>query len=1666
MSEKLVFDESFYLSQNPDVAAAGVDAYTHFMNQGWKEGRDPNAFFDTSFYLNQNPDVNAAGVNPLTHFYFTGFNEGRDPGVFFDTSYYLDNNADVAAAGVNPLQHYINQGATETFRDPNAFFDTSFYLSQNPDVATAGVNPLKHFVNQGWTEGRDPSAFFDTSFYLSTYQDVANAGINPLTHFLRAGLLEQRDPSAAVDVSALVDAGGDIATAIANGDLAAAVAAITPTAQSINGNSSSTTTTTTTTSSGGGGGGGAASNSDTLTLTATDGDTLSGGTGDDYFNATAATFQANDSIDGGADSDTLYITGGGSLNLNTAAQFDNMEKVTVTDTNGTTITLDNADQQDVTGNSGNDKFVIDVSAKTWAAGDTIDGSTGTDTLDIDGVGTADFTTASTEVDNIEVVDMTAAAAQTVTLDDDGYTVSMGGAAQSLTTGDGVDDITLADDDMTVDSGGGNDTIRIDNSHDWDGSDSLDAGAGTADKVVLTGAATEDYTAGTFDNVEIVDMTAATAMTVTLDDDGYTVSMGGAAQSLTTGDGDDTITTANDDMTVVTGNGTNSINIDGTHTWDASDNFTGGTGTDTVAITGGGTVNFSTLGTFTAFEAITTDNTATNITLGATAVTVTGGSGGNSITLGNANMTVDSGTGDDTVVIQDNQLDGNDDLDGQAGTDILSITGANGNVDFVGTATSVVGFEVITVDSDRITGTDTLVISDDLVGGATNDDLFLRTSGAGNYYQVDTSDVSAGEGDVIIDTGAAISLANATNRIVSDDSGASARDITISGGTGDDTFVMTNASFDENDSITGGGTGTDVLEFTDAVTIASGEWAQKSGIETIKLVDGTANTIAITDAFVEAADGGTADVVTLDNGTATVSLDASDLGADLAETVVIGGTGAVTLSAAATGIVTGAAVVNNIVTGAATNVIIAADGTLTTDTINATAGGGDTLRFSDAVDGGNLDFENTVTNVTGFENMTFAVSANNSTVILGDSLIQGTTFTVNTATGAAGTETYTLDTSNVSDTIDVAIAGGVATLSANNDRVLVSDAAASIDGAAGDDRFVYDDVDDLDVNDSITGGAHTNGDAIIIIDDTSTDLNIANGNDVDNVATVEFLAVVGDSTTGGDVTGTHEVDDTSEVDFSVIDGSVTLTAGTTVGAHTVLATGTISLVTAGAYTMADVSGTVAHDAGFAEVASVLTAYTGGKVTLAGDGEVTGGSGADLFNIETATAGNTTILGGTGDDTIQVDDNSAVDTVTINGGDGEDTLELMDGATLATTDFDTLTNIEIIKLTTGGTTITFTTGEASDITDADNVLTIDTDGNTLGLTAPGDDGAVVTVMGTGVVTLGGASAITTSGDTNVTLSTGNDSITGGTGADTFTVNDANFDANDEVAGGDGADTLVVDDANNGGITIADGVWANIATIETLKLSANASGTNAFTFGNNADTWIGGVANDEITFDLAGAASTTTITTTDLDSANTLKISDSADNVATFTMGTGGGSVTLVTGTAASITGGDGGDTVIGADQNDTISAGDGDDRITSGAGDDSLTGGNGNDQYTVAETDSNVTNKTEITDFNSSGTDKIVLSDAFFTFTSDDGTKNGATLTDNTDIYDTGVDFSVGDQSATTATFIYDRTDGDLYYDADGSGTGSSAVLVLNIANYSGGAGGNDYFFDANDFVGGA
>jgi hypothetical protein len=71
------FDEEFYLEQNPDVRAFGLDAALHYLDYGGHEGRDPGPFFSTIQYLKQFPDVAVSGVNALAHYEIHGRSEKR-----------------------------------------------------------------------------------------------------------------------------------------------------------------------------------------------------------------------------------------------------------------------------------------------------------------------------------------------------------------------------------------------------------------------------------------------------------------------------------------------------------------------------------------------------------------------------------------------------------------------------------------------------------------------------------------------------------------------------------------------------------------------------------------------------------------------------------------------------------------------------------------------------------------------------------------------------------------------------------------------------------------------------------------------------------------------------------------------------------------------------------------------------------------------------------------------------------------------------------------------------------------------------------------------------------------------------------------------------------------------------------------------------------------------------------------------------------------------------------------------------------------------------------------------------------------------------------------------------------------------------------------------------
>jgi Ca2+-binding RTX toxin-like protein len=192
-------------------------------------------------------------------------------------------------------------------------------------------------------------------------------------------------------------------------------------------------------------------------------------------------------------------------------------------------------------------------------------------------------------------------------------------------------------------------------------------------------------------------------------------------------------------------------------------------------------------------------------------------------------------------------------------------------------------------------------------------------------------------------------------------------------------------------------------------------------------------------------------------------------------------------------------------------------------------------------------------------------------------------------------------------------------------------------------------------------------------------------------------------------------------------------------------------------------------------------------------------------------------------------------------------------------------------------------------------------------------------------------------------------------------------------------------------------------SIDSAGNLTGTPSYAAADSSTASVVFVATDR-----AGLSATTTLT---------IKLTNAATIKGTAN------SETIVAGAGADkITGLAGDDTITGGADNDTISG---------GAGNDTLTGGSGNDYFLFDIAANATSNLDTITDFVSSA-DKLQFSKKVFAGLG----KAAGSLTDAQFAYST-------ESLTTTDRIIYNTSTGALYYDADGSGTGSSAVQVALI-----------------------
>ncbi|WP_137136912.1 bluetail domain-containing putative surface protein [Rhizobium sp. FKY42] len=595
----------------------------------------------------------------------------------------------------------------------------------------------------------------------------------------------------------------------------------------------------------------------TTTVLTTGVDNFVGTVNNDLFtglkSATNPTLTASDTINGGAGIDTLNITVDQAGNVLAGAQISNIEivgiratantaneldatgltSVVLTGTNTSTTAITNlANSATVTVGSGANltgaitagyvaaATTTNIAYAGGTSGDlTANGATAFTTANISSTGSANkagtvTVGAATTINVNATTNFTATAISTTGTNS---TLKVSGVAESVNVGTLDSDLrtidasgltaggltaTLSNAAQVVTGGAGNDVISTGGLGLLTGS--VNAGAGTADRLVLTATADLDTTAkgakytnfevlqvengvtGNVDNiagitairindaggataVNNLTATQAGAITVVAGDatGAITIGVKGAA---TVGQIDTVKIDANDGATTVGTIALGKIAMAGVENLEltATDNITITDLTDSAALSsivlkGAGTINITTeaLATVnahidgsaaTGVQTINASNFATNgikITTGSAADTITGSAQADNITSGAGNDTITAGDGADTVVAGD----GNDSITGGVGADTL--TGGAGVDTFVYTTLT----HSLAAAADRITdfvaGTDKIDVT--TVPAAILQGTAYTAAGTGTLATDIATALTAGGGTLAADGAAVVTI---------------------------------------------------------------------------------------------------------------------------------------------------------------------------------------------------------------------------------------------------------------------------------------------------------------------------------------------------------------------------------------------------------------------------------------------------------------------------------------------------------------------------------------------------------------------------------------------------------------------------------------------------------------------------------------------------------------------------------------------------------------------------------------------------------------------------------------------------------------------------------------------------------------------------------------------
>lgn len=1366
-----VFNEAYYLAQNPDVAAAvSAGAFSsglaHWEAYGKAEGRPASAFFDLQTYKDNNGDLN------------------EEAGFVTDADY---------------IRHFTTYGVNEqrVFLSPTVF-NADIYAAQNPDLAAAGITDRlaleQHFIRSGIYEGRISKAGFDPVAYINANADLkalldAGGNINGYTsaniakagwfHYLNFGISEGRPVPAPNPSVTLTQA----ATSVAEGS------ALTYTVHLSVPLTADTT----------------------FTFNVT-GDT-NGGTVDAATTADFGQVSGSVTIPAGQTSWTFTVT----PTLDTT--LENLEGFKVTLFNSafvvvaskTGIITDNSanapqnftlttNAESVTGGAASDTVTgvlsTDGTGTTINAGDNINLGAGTDTvnLSVTGNSATNATVTSvtyTGVENVLVAnfDQNSTATQTFDMTLADSSLSKVGLSASSDNGDttfsGLKQIVAAqmvggaDLTLVYSSGvsGTSDAQTLTLASVADGSDSTSP-TFTADgietlNIASTVAANEVKVAGS--TLNKVAVSGDQKLTLTESGTGLKTVDASALTGALTFTSDNSV-----DFSIKGGAGNDSFTLDLDAGFTAADTVDGGAGNDTLTISTDITSallknvsNIEHLTLAASYDLTLTSNvTITDFTVGQSASVTfsTGYTATTTLTVGGQDTAVSNGANTTLTISGSGTNIGDATITGGTVTDTLNITADSSTVSF-----------------SNITLIDKVVIADNGdTASKAGKDIVLNLGAYSTALTIDASALDAANTSATDTTGETLTVDGSTaTKVLTITGGAAADTITggsandvINGGDGNDSI---NGTAGGNDSVVGG-VGNDTFNFGSALTsgdtidggdgtdtlivtsISGTALANVTNVENLALSGNGSSATLTSNLSFTSIDMASADnfgqTLTLSTGytnATTVKVDANDkvennanvaltvsgTDADVASTTVTGGTGVDTLNITAT-VDSGSSV------GFASRIT-------KVDVVNLVDGGdatsGDSIRGKDIVL--NLGAYGTALKIDGTA-LDAGVLDTDGETLLGDETLS--------VSGGSATEALTILSGGGKDTLTSGSGNDVIDAGAGNDVITSGSGNDSVNGGTGNDTINFAS-GDLNAGDTIDGGE-------------GTDKLVISSGDINDTAV-----------------------------FSNVKNVETLVLGSTGTQAVALSTN------AGSFTTVDISAT-----GDQTLTLNIGYTTDVNVIMTGD------NATNTDKIVNAAGVALTV-------TANADDIDA--TTTITGGAGTDTIKLKANGNAA--DFENVTGVEVVTIVdngdatgSAGKDITLDLGSYStaltiDASALDAAVSTATDSTAENLTVNGGSAtkALTVIGGAGDddISSGSGNDVITGGEGNDTVDSGsgNDSIDGGAGADSIesgTGNDTILGGagNDTINGGQGADVLT------GGANADTFVYKNLnesfgSTIDTI-------------------------------------------------------------------------------------------------------------------------------------------------------------------------------------------------------------------------------------------------------------